>query len=742
MKLFKCLIFLITFTLICNICISVNADITSDHINNINLVEEENMTTGVDYKYYKMDTNFLEGASKTTRNVYTYEIKQSEYAHLATWTYSDKDMYRNRTLMDIAYDYEKQHPGWIVLGGVNAEGYYNGELTNAFVQDGDVIRKDVSAEAFKKLIGFKEDYSVVIKQVPTSTDTPLLKFDEEKHKVPLVNTLPTNSEDIAVFTNDLKGEVNVSGYQVVEATYSLFRTSTEFPNPNKTHSGSFYGIFLKGVVDNLSTKTVLNEEAFEKRKFYIVTKNKELANKLTNGKEIKIEFEYTDEFSDVVSMTGYMYRYLQDGVTIPVNHKETNDVGQIVDYNCDYYKSTSKERAGIGFKEDGTIVLLTSNTDRMGPTQFEVGEMFRILGCKDAYQFDGGGSVTFVKRNEFGQINMLNTPGDGSARSIMSGIFIVAPDPLLKTYPSEADTYKLTFHLKDLDFLNQVTDLTITHNNQKYNLMDDKIIVDGLEENTEYTFEVTYKLNGEEVKAKITGKTKEYIPPTNIISIGKITDTSIEIIKSEIEHIFNLVIYLENEPINQGTGQTIIIDNLIKDAEYEIYATYDIYDPNLNKTFNITTEKINVKTISFSTPTIEIYEESIKTKTLIGIKYKYIDPDNKVVNAYIEYQDETGEIKQYPLTSKTGTASITNLDFEKHSYSFKLVLEYSDENDKLIKQESVVLKYIIDKVETPEQPTQTPQDVENKKCGKKNAELIILTISLISMLALIIKKQK
>lgn len=35
----------------------------------------------------------------------------------------------------------KNHPGFIVLGGVNAEGYYENEPTNAFIQDGDVIRK-------------------------------------------------------------------------------------------------------------------------------------------------------------------------------------------------------------------------------------------------------------------------------------------------------------------------------------------------------------------------------------------------------------------------------------------------------------------------------------------------------------------------------------------------------------------------------------------------------------------------
>ena len=40
--------------------------------------------------------------------------------------------------------------------------------------------------------------------------------------------------------------------------------------------------------------------------------------------------------------------------------------------------------------------------------------------------FDGGGSVTFIKRNDLGNFEMLNTPADGVPRTILSGLFIVA----------------------------------------------------------------------------------------------------------------------------------------------------------------------------------------------------------------------------------------------------------------------------------------------------------------------------
>ena len=124
-------------------------NVKAECIGSVDLIEETKMTENVLYQHYQMLSSPNQQTTKQIREVYTYTMKPSQYAKLATWTYSNPDKYQLKTLVEIAKDYEKNHPGWIVLGGVNAEGYYNGELTNAFVQDGDVIRKDVSADHLK-----------------------------------------------------------------------------------------------------------------------------------------------------------------------------------------------------------------------------------------------------------------------------------------------------------------------------------------------------------------------------------------------------------------------------------------------------------------------------------------------------------------------------------------------------------------------------------------------------------------
>ncbi len=727
-------VFLITIMTISLLIIGGNVLATSTHITNKRLIEEEEMTEGVLYQYYKMDTSLDPNDIKMERDVYTYTIKQSEYAHLATWTYSNPDDYTNKTLEAIAYDYEKQHPGWIVLGGVNAEGYYNGELTNAFVQDGDVIRKDVSAEGFKKLIGFKEDGSVVIKQVPATTTNPLLKIDDQSFDVTKINALP-EPDGISIITKDLPSSLDVTGYNVIEVTYSLFRTSNEFPNPNKTLNGPVFGIFIKGKVERKVELKTISQNELTNRRVYIITNKQNVLDLLTSGKEIKCEFDYTDEFQDVVSMTGYMYRYLQDGVTIPTSYVETNDVGGKIYYNDAYCLSTSKERAGIGFKKDGSIVLLTSNTNRGGPTQYEVGEMFREMGCTDAYQFDGGGSVTFLKRDAYGKINMLNTPGDGSPRSIMSGVFIVTRDPGLRVVNEESDPSKITFELKDLEFMTNASDVKVTLNNQDYLMNEGKIVVTNLEENTIYNFDVAYSVNGKEFKTKMQAATKKYNPGITITPTSKGFIINLERIYADLftskikVYINGRLKYEIDNP--DGNLSSYIIDDLKKNQQYRLTMEYEI-TAGANKYIRKAEEEV-YQTNQYDTPVLKEFslEEDISK---VILHFDYDDKDNRIT-------DITLFVNDVPQTIALGENRYT-LDFEfDMQYKYQLVIKYLNEKDLERSLKSDIIKF--SKPQEPESPTPDEEVGETKKgCKKDLGGYLINIVGMTTLAAWILKKKK
>ena len=624
-------------------------NVKAECIGSVDLIEETKMTENVLYQHYQMLSSPNQQTTKQIREVYTYTMKPSQYAKLATWTYSNPDKYQLKTLVEIAKDYEKNHPGWIVLGGVNAEGYYNGELTNAFVQDGDVIRKDVSAESFKKLIGFKDDGTYVIKQVPTSSQTPLLKINNESFVVSRVNALPEDG-GISVITKDLAETLDLSGYSVIEATYSLYRKSTQFPDPRKTHSGSFYGIFLKGKVNSLVNLSTLSSSDCSNRRFYLVTKRQDVAGKLTQDQEIKIQFDYTDEFKDVTSMTGYMYRFVIDGKSIPTSYVETNDFGERISYNDSYCTTTGKQRCGIGFKKDGSIVLLTSNTKKEGPSGYEVGEMFVELGCENAYQFDGGGSVTFLKRAENGELKMLNTPGDGAPRSIMSGLFIVAPDPRLSQSNRETTASTIILTSKSADLTEGVTNLKVTINEKEYTMQDGKVVINGLQENTTYVANVQYDYQGTTYNATMNVTTKAYDPGVDINPTSK--------------------------GFNVGLRQSD--ENLI---------TSKVTIKESGEKYTRSVEEKTYRTLSYDIP--EITEFSLKKRTgnKATVNYTIEDVDGLITKMYLVYNGEKVE-----LEIDSNKYQIEELDMNKVN-TFKLVVEYEtpDGKTKEIESEELTL---------------------------------------------------
>ena len=64
-----------------------------------------------------------------------------------------------------------------------------------------------------------------------------------------------------------------------------------------------------------------------------------------------------------------------------------------------------------------------------GTTQNESNTILKQFGVTDAYQQDGGGSVTACVRNSIGTFDLVNKPKDGSTRTVFNGLFFAVRDP-------------------------------------------------------------------------------------------------------------------------------------------------------------------------------------------------------------------------------------------------------------------------------------------------------------------------
>lgn len=114
---------------------------------------------------------------------------------------------------------------------------------------------------------------------------------------------------------------------------------------------------------------------------------------------------------------------------IAANFGMTVKNGVLVDQNVTH-DGTSHPRSMIGIKEDGTLVLVEVNgrmLSSVGLNNYELGEFMLSLGCKWAFNCDGGGSSTFItKRQGETEATMRSIPSDGSERATINSIMVVS----------------------------------------------------------------------------------------------------------------------------------------------------------------------------------------------------------------------------------------------------------------------------------------------------------------------------
>lgn len=98
----------------------------------------------------------------------------------------------------------------------------------------------------------------------------------------------------------------------------------------------------------------------------------------------------------------------------------------------DHADQSLAPRTAVGFSADGSIMYLLTvdgrQTDSVGVTIAELGEMMRELGAHNALNLDGGGSSTMLARQP-GQadLTLVNNPSDGEERSVPNGLAISVP---------------------------------------------------------------------------------------------------------------------------------------------------------------------------------------------------------------------------------------------------------------------------------------------------------------------------
>ncbi len=95
------------------------------------------------------------------------------------------------------------------------------------------------------------------------------------------------------------------------------------------------------------------------------------------------------------------------------------------------FSDTRHPRTAAGVTSDGTVVLIVVDGRQPeisnGASLADLAYIMSTLDCVNAINLDGGGSSTFILKNEKGELVTENSPSGGALRAVANGLMVVLP---------------------------------------------------------------------------------------------------------------------------------------------------------------------------------------------------------------------------------------------------------------------------------------------------------------------------
>ena len=657
----------------------------SEYVNTVTDVKTTDLLGSATLYEQKMSSLLNGDSGKAFQEHFVQWVDMDTYDEgikLVSWTMQSADDWKQATTEQCAINWEKYHPGWIVVAGINGDFFNNSgtctfEPTNNFMQDGEMYRADATYN-YRKVLGIKDDHTYIAGDPEISgLKLQIMNGDNvaEQFNFNGYNVQPTG-DGLYLLTKDKVKAYDLTGYTVYVGKYDICRIS----------NGSKETVFVKGTIES-SREGTENETPKQTRdnvavrEFYIVTKDASFKEKLTEDTYVRCQHVYEGAWSDVTQSCGVVYQMLVNGKSQFQN-------------STDSFTYTNHPRTFIGFKEDGTPVLMVvdgrgaKDTDKNnGVSLFQGAELMKLAGCVNAFNLDGGGSSTLIVRNETGGFDIINRPSDGTqtgivyetqadkdrgARATGNAFFLVMRDPGFTAYKKDATTSTVTFNKKTDEIFQNMEDVKITIDGITKELPagETSLTFDGLKPATKYSAVIKYKLDGEECASSIHVETKEYNPYINVIP-NSYGFTITRYNPDPILKTISVDVKVDDTVYKMGDVDKFVINDLMKDTPYTVSYSYTVQNSTTNETFVVNGPTLELSTLSYELPAITKLEEGRKADDSLRVSYAYTDADGLVKKAYI-YLNDT----KYELTKKSGSYTFEDLDFANNTYNIKIVLIY------------------------------------------------------------------
>ena len=713
---------------------SASWQVNEKTVNNIG-----NLTHTLMYGTSTDTTQQTEGNQK----VNVFEMKTDGInSKLVSWAMqTGKGSYARNGLSIIAEDYEEKHPGWIVVAGINGDQYYTkyGSGLGAdgsfyypnqpyypMIIDGErrfpVTPTGNSASNYVGIANNNLNDSFVPASQLSNVKIEVLNESDEviyTHDVNKINESPNEGETSVWFAHpSTESNYDYETYEVSsdKDLYVIEMADLAYMNNSRTFTnvGGIDSLFGRGTI-TLLTKN----QTIDKWQIAIDTNDNTLRSNLSLNTKVRIQYYYeNEEMNNVESSFGYHSAQREDNI----------DIKTTADYDARRYN-----RSIFGKKADGTYVLMTvAKGTYSGTTQDESNAILKQFGVTDAYQQDGGGSVTAIVRNEYGTFDIVNESSDSGVkqRSILSGCFFVIRDPGYISYQKDSTRTSITITKTNNYNDEYISNVVATVNGKEYKLENDNLTIEGLEDDTEYKINLTYdvKINNKTVKGyhQIIGHTDSFTIPSHGVKEQNITANQVEFIRNSTvdeEYIYVKLKLNDQEYDLLEENKPLIIKNLTPSTRYTYIISYAVKDTLTGKTFEKTVESTFV-TEKYNLPTINKFNVTRTGKDKVSINVEIIDEFNLAYSYYIMYNGN-----QYALESLNETIEIEDLNIKDEEYIFQLIIQYkTDTTFNSLESEQITIN------------SNTTYQNNGKGCNKCNLVLIELT-TLLSLCYFIFKKK-
>lgn len=713
---------------------SASWQVNEKTVNNIG-----NLTHTLMYGTSTDTTQQTEGNQK----VNVFEMKTDGInSKLVSWAMqTGKGSYARNGLSIIAEDYEEKHPGWIVVAGINGDQYYTkyGSGLGAdgsfyypnqpyypMIIDGErrfpVTPTGNSASNYVGIANNNLNNSFVPASQLSNVKIEVLNESDEViyiHDVNKINESPNEGETSVWFAHpSTESNYDYETYEVSsdKDLYVIEMADLAYMNNSRTFTnvGGIDSLFGRGTI-TLLTKN----QTIDKWQIAIDTNDNTLRSNLSLNTKVRIQYYYeNEEMNNVESSFGYHSAQREDNI----------DIKTTAAYDARRYN-----RSIFGKKADGTYVLMTvAKGTYSGTTQDESNAILKQFGVTDAYQQDGGGSVTAIVRNEYGTFDIVNESSDSGVkqRSILSGCFFVIRDPGYISYQKDSTRTSITITKTNNYNDEYISNVVATINGKEYKLENDNLTIEGLEDDTEYKINLTYdvKINNKTVKGyhQIIGHTDSFTIPSHGVKEQNITANQVEFIRNSTvdeEYIYVKLKLNDQEYDLLEENKPLIIKNLSPSTRYTYIISYAVKDTLTGKTFEKTVESTFI-TEKYNLPTIKQFDVTRTGKDKVSINVEIIDEFNLAYSYYIMYNGN-----QYALESLNETIEIEDLNIKDEEYIFQLIIQYkTDTTFNSLESEQITIN------------SNTTYQNNGKGCNKCNLILIELT-TLLSLCYFIFKKK-